>query len=355
MHHLVTGGAGFIGSHLVDALVARGETVTVLDDLSTGQLGNLDRALASGHVTFVEGTTSDAPLVNDLMAQADTCFHLASAVGVQLIVDQAYESLLKNVRGCDIVLHAAANHDVRLLFTSTSEIYGKNSEGALAEDSDRLLGPPQLSRWSYATAKSFGEALAFGLCEERNAAITVARLFNTTGPRQTGAYGMVLPTFVCQALAGSNLTVHGNGVQTRCFAHVSDTVRALLLLIDTDAAVGGVFNVGAGIELPIIELARRVIERTSSDSKVELVPFGEAYGEGFEELGRRRPDTTALTELTGWSPELSVSDAIDDMIAYERAANEFAASEAAINGSANGHAEPNVAIASRFRASEHTA
>ncbi len=355
MHHLVTGGAGFVGSHLVDALVARGETVTVLDDLSTGRIENLQLALASGQVKFVEGTTSDATLVNDLIAPADACFHLASAVGVQLIVDRAYESLLSNVHGCDVVMHAAANHDVRLLFSSTSEVYGKNSEGPLAEDSDRLLGPPQLSRWSYATAKCFGESLAFGLCAERGASIAVARLFNTTGPRQTGAYGMVLPTFVCQALEGSDLTVHGDGTQTRCFAHVSDTVRALLLLIDTDAAVGGVFNIGAGSELSMIELASRVLERSGSDSTIDLVPFEQAYGEGFEELGRRRPDTTALTELTGWHPELSVNDAIDDMIAYERASTDLAAAEVAVNGSANGHPEANVAIASRLRASEHTA
>ncbi|MDX6583429.1 MAG: UDP-glucose 4-epimerase [Solirubrobacterales bacterium] len=354
MHHLVTGGAGFIGSHLTDALVARGDTVTVLDDLSTGRINNLQLALSTGNVEFVEGSTSDAALVNDLIARADSCFHLASAVGVQLIVDEAYDSLIKNVRGCDVVMHAAANHDVPLVFSSTSEIYGKNSEGALAEDSDRLLGPPQRSRWSYATAKAFGESLAFGLCNDRGAPIKVVRLFNTTGPRQTGAYGMVLPTFVRQALDGSNLTVHGNGVQTRCFAHVSDTVRAILLLADTDEAVGEVFNVGAGIEMPIIELARRVIEQTGSDAKIELVPFDEAYGDGFEELGRRKPDTTALTELTGWQPALNVTHAIEDVIAYEQAATEFAAADVALNGSATGNAESNLAIASRFRTTEHT-
>jgi len=354
VRYLVTGGAGFIGSHLVDALVARGDSVTVLDDLSTGRRANLDLASRSGRVEFVEGSTSNEDLVEELMAQVDVCFHLASAVGVQLIVDRAYESLLKNVRGYDNVFHAATRHGVRLLFTSTSEIYGKNSEGALNEASDRLLGPPQTARWSYATAKSFGETLAFGLCEDAGAEMIVVRLFNTTGPRQTGAYGMVLPTFVRQALDGRNLTVYGDGVQTRCFAHVSDTVRALLLLIDRDAAIGEVFNIGAGIEMPIIELARRVIEQTGSDSEIELVPFEDAYGDGFEELGRRKPDTTALSELTGWRPELSVEDAIADVISYELPASEGAASTVAVDGSKNGNPEADVSIASRFRPAEHT-
>jgi len=355
VNYLVTGGAGFVGSHLVDALVARGETVTVLDDLSTGQLGNLNSAREAGRVDFVEGSTSDEALVDELMASADACFHLASAVGVQLIVDHAYDSLLSNVRGCDNVMHAAVRHGARLLFTSTSEIYGKNSVGALAEDADRLLGPPQLSRWSYATAKVFGETLAFGLCENDAAKITVTRLFNTTGPRQSGAYGMVLPRFVRQALDNRNLTVYGDGAQTRCFGHVSDTVRALILLIDSEAAVGEVFNIGAGLEMPIVGLARRVVERTGSDSAIEFVPFDEAYGDGFEELGRRKPDTSALSKLTGWKAQLTVDDAIDDVIAYELAAErEPAASLAAVAGSTNGRRETNVRIASRFRPAEHT-
>jgi UDP-glucose 4-epimerase len=319
MHYLVTGGAGFIGSHLVDALVAGGSSVTVLDDLSTGRLENLAHARRTGSVEFVEGTTSDPECVDDLMSRADVCFHLASAVGVRLIVEHAYESLLKNVRGADIVLHAAARHGVRAIFASTSEIYGKYSEGALSEDSDRLLGPPQLSRWSYATAKCFGESLAFGLHSELGAETIVVRFFNTTGPRQSGAYGMVLPTFVRQAVASEDVTVYGNGAQTRCFAHVRDAVRALMLLHRKDEAVGNVFNVGAGIELSIVELAQRVIRRAGSDSEIVFVPFDEAYGDGFEELGRRRPDTTALISLTGWRPEFTVDDAIDDVIAYLRA------------------------------------
>lgn len=318
MSALVTGGAGFIGSHLVDELVGRGERVLVLDDLSTGRLENLESSLATGRVEFFSGSTSDADLVDSLFADVDICFHLASAVGVQLIVDCAYESLVSNVRGCDVVMHAAARHHARLVFASSSEVYGKNSHGALGEDSDRLLGPPQLSRWSYAIAKSFGESLAFGLHSDVGAEVIVVRLFNTTGPRQTGAYGMVLPTFVRQALLGESLSVFGDGSQSRCFAHVSDTVRALLLLAEREEAVGQPFNIGAGSEITIMELAERVIARAGSASEIETVPFDEAYGEGFEELGRRRPDTSALMQVTGWEPTLTVDQAIDDLIAYER-------------------------------------
>jgi UDP-glucose 4-epimerase len=318
MVHLITGGAGFIGSHLADALVGRGDYVVVLDDLSTGRIENLAEALESGRCELVQGSTSDPGLVDELVAATDGCFHLASAVGVQLVVDNELDSLRRNVHGCDNVMHAAARHGKRLVFSSTSEIYGKNSEGALQEESDRLLGPTQRARWSYSIAKSFGEALALALYREQGATMVVVRLFNTTGPRQTGAYGMVLPTFVRQALAGEPLTVFGNGTQSRCFAHVADTVRALLLVADRPEGIGRVFNVGAGAEVTIIELAERVIERLGSDSEIEFVPFEQAYGEGFEELGRRQPDTTALRELTGWTAELSVEDAIDDLVAYER-------------------------------------
>jgi UDP-glucose 4-epimerase len=223
------------------------------------------------------------------------------------------------VRGTDNVLSAAARHGRRLLFTSTSEVYGKNSSGALNEDSDRILGSPFKSRWAYAIAKGFGESMAYGLHRDRRAQMVVVRLFNTVGPRQTGMYGMVLPRFVRQALEGEELTVFGNGTQTRCFAHVHDTVQAMLSLFDNDDAVGGVFNIGSSDEIAIIELARRVIERTGSRSKIQLVPYDEAYDEGFEELGRRQPDTTALRELTGWAPSRTVDDAIDDVILHEQA------------------------------------
>ena len=316
--YLITGGAGFIGSHLADALVARGDRVTILDDLSTGRRENVGHLLDSPAVELVEGSVLDADVVDELMASCDACLHLASAVGVQLIMARPLESLLANVRGTDVVFAAAARQRRRLLFTSTSEIYGKGSDGALDEDADRLLGSPFKARWNYAIAKSFAESLAHGYHRSDGAPMTVARLFNTVGPRQTGAYGMVLPRFVRQALAGDELTVYGNGTQTRCFAHVRDVAQALLLLVESEGAVGRVFNVGAETEIAIVELARRIIERTGSASAVRLVPSDEAYEEGFEELGRRRPDTTAVRQLTGWAPARTVDDAIDDVIAEAR-------------------------------------
>jgi UDP-glucose 4-epimerase len=318
MKVLVTGGAGFIGSHLVEALAARGDDILILDDLSTGDRRNVEHLLSSGNVELVEGSILDADLVDGCLSSVDACFHLASAVGVQLVVSQPLETLLCNVRGTDIVISAAVNHRRRLLFTSTSEIYGKNSTGPLHEQSDRVLGSPFKARWGYSTAKAFGEALAHGYSRERRAEITVARLFNTVGPRQKGAYGMVLPRFVKQALSGQDLTVYGTGTQSRCFVHVADTVHALSLLMEADEALGDAYNVGSSVEVPIIELAAKVIERTGSSSRVQLIPYESAYGEGFEELGRRKPDTSRLTDLTGWQMSRSLDETIDDVIAYER-------------------------------------
>jgi UDP-glucose 4-epimerase len=318
MRYLITGGAGFIGSHLVDALTTRGDSVVVLDDLSTGRRENLEHVLDSGLVEFIEGSVVDQGLVDDCMRSVDRCVHLASAVGVQLVVSKPLETLQRNVRGNDVVISTAARYECPLLFASTSEVYGKHSDGALAEDSDRILGPTSKLRWSYATAKAFGEALAYSYAREWEVPMTVARLFNTVGPRQTGAYGMVLPRFVRQALARADLTVYGNGTQSRCFAHVLDVIHGIVLLLEDERSHGKAFNIGATTETPIVELARKVIERTESDSKIQLVPYEEAYDEGFEELGRRKPDTTALRELTGWVPARTVDDAIDDVVAYER-------------------------------------
>ena len=314
MKVLITGGAGFIGSHLTDALIARGDEVLVLDDLSTGRRENLSRSLDSGRAELVEGSVLDEQLVLDCLTSVDVCCHLASAVGVKLIVDRPVDTLLRNIRGNDMVISTAAAVNRRLLFTSTSEVYGKNNGSALNEDSDRILGSPFKSRWSYSTAKAFGEALAHGYHEELGSENIVVRLFNTVGPRQTGRYGMVVPSFVRQALAGEDVTVYGDGQQSRCFAHVSDTVRALLLLLESDRAVGQVFNIGSGNEISILDLAKRVIERTESSSRIRLVPYDEAYEEGFEELGRRVPDTHALRDLTGWEPRLTIDDAIDGVI-----------------------------------------
>jgi UDP-glucose 4-epimerase len=318
MRYLITGGAGFIGSHLADALIARGDSVLLIDDLSTGRLQNIEHILDSEQVEFVEGSVLDEGLLDDCMHAVDSCFHLASAVGVQLVVSRPLSSLRRNIRGNDIVISAAARRCTPLVFASTSEIYGKNSSGALCEESDRVLGSIAKLRWSYANAKAFGEALVYSYVREQRCPMSVVRLFNTVGPRQTGAYGMVLPRFVRQALKGDDLTVFGNGTQSRCFGHVLDTVHGVLMIADEPRAVGRPFNIGSPVETPVIELARRVIESSGSTSGIKLVPYEEAYDEGFEELGKRKPDTTAIESLTGWHASRTIDEAIDDVIAYHR-------------------------------------
>jgi len=318
LKYLLTGGAGFIGSHLADAVTTRGDHVLVLDDLSTGRLENIEHLIEGDLAEFVEGSVLDAELVHECMSQVDACVHLASAVGVKLVVSNALETLRRNVLGSDTLLAAGVSLGKRVLFISTSEIYGKNSQGGVREDADRLVGNPSIARWGYGITKAWGEALAFAYHQEQGADTVVARLFNTVGPRQASQYGMVLPRFVRQAIVGEPLTVYGNGTQSRCFAHVLDTVHAISLLLDSDEARGRVFNVGSTTEMAIIELAGRVIERAGSDSMITLVPYAEAYDAGFEELGRRQPDTAAIRALTGWEPTRTVDEAIDDTIAFEQ-------------------------------------
>ncbi len=330
--YLITGGAGFIGSHLAQTLVREGRAgeIVLLDDLSTGSIDNIEHLIDEPSVQFVEGSVTNAELVDELMDDIDICVHLASAVGVQMIVNEPLDTLMRSVRGSNVVMHAASRHDVRVLFSSTSEVYGKHTNGALTEDSDLIFGSPSKGRWTYAIAKSFGEALIYGYHGRRGVDATVVRLFNTVGPRQTGAYGMVLPRFVRQALRGEDLTIYGNGEQTRCFTHVRDTVAALVALGEHDGAIGRTFNVGSSTAVAIHDLARRVIERCESDSGLIMVPYDQAYGDGFEELGTRRPDTTALRDLTGWQTRCTVDDAIDDVIAHERSRTEgMAVAEAA--------------------------
>jgi len=329
MTYLITGGGGFIGSHLADALVASGHEVTILDDFSTGQHENVEHLVASGAARVLDGSVTDRPFVEDAMADCDFCLHLASAVGVKLIVSNALETMRRNVMGSDAVISAASGHRKPLLFVSTSEVYGKNSGDALDEDSDRVLGSPLKSRWSYAIAKSYGEALAHSYYRERGAANTIVRLFNTIGPRQSGAYGMVVPRLVRQALAGEDVTVYGDGAQSRCFLHVNDAVSAMLALCAQEGSSGRAFNIGNTVPITIHALAQRIISRAGSASTITFVPYHDAYDEGFEELGKRVPDTTALRELTGWSTQRSLDQALDDVIAYQRIELAIEASAAA--------------------------
>lgn len=319
--YLITGGAGFIGSHLIESLVERDQAaeIVVLDDLSTGSMENIQHLLDGDRVSFVRGSVTDSDVVDELMRGKDQCIHLASAVGVQMIVNEPLDTLMKSVRGSNVVMHAATHNEVRVLFSSTSEVYGKQSHKLLGEHDDLIFGSPSKGRWTYAIAKSFGEALIHGYNRQRGVDATIVRLFNCVGPRQTATYGMVLPRFVRQALAGDDLTVYGDGTQTRCFTHVRDTVAALLALSDNDEASGRTFNIGTANLLSVGELARRVIARSGSCSGIAYIPYEEAYASGFEELGTRVPDTTALSDLTGWQAELTVNDAIDDVITFEQA------------------------------------
>jgi UDP-glucose 4-epimerase len=314
---LVTGGAGFIGSHLTDSLVADHHRVIVLDDLSTGSRENLAASLATGRVDLVQGSVLDPDVVDGCVRAADVCVHLAARLGVGRIVAQPLDSLRENVIGADVVLSSAARHGRRLLLSSSSEVYGKLNRHGLREADDRLIGSPAKSRWSYAIAKEFAEALAQAYVQEYRTEMIVVRLFNTVGPRQAGAYGMVLPRFVRQAIAGEALTVYGDGKQTRCFTDVHDVVRALRHLLAADGAAGGVYNIGSPRSVRVLDLANLVIERTASDSGVVLVPYEQAHPAGFEELGNRSPDTAALRKLTGWTTRRSLEETVDSVVAYE--------------------------------------
>jgi len=321
--YLITGGAGFIGSHLAEALVARGDSVIAVDNLSTGSLGNIDGLIGHSRFRFVQASVLDGLAVDDAVRQADVVVHLAAAVGVKLIVDQPLRSLTTNIRGSEIVLEAAHRYRRKVLIASTSEIYGK-AEGPFTETTDRVLGTPSVARWAYSVAKSVDEILAFAYHKERGLPTVIVRLFNTVGPRQSPAYGMVVPRLVRQAVAGEALTVHGDGTQTRCFCHVADVVRALMGVLDDQRAEGDVFNVGSTEEVSIRQLADRIIERTGRASAITLIPYEEAYEAGFEDMRRRVPDTSKLRQLTGWEPTFCLDEILDETIAEARTGLEAA-------------------------------
>ena len=319
MRALITGGAGFIGSHLADCLLARGDHVVLLDDLSTGRLSNIEHLDSRPDVEFVLGSILNADLVDHVVSRVDTVFHLAAAVGVNLIVEKPLESLITNIRGTETVVEKVHKFGKRVLVMSTSEIYGKNTSDSLSEEDDRILGSPLKSRWSYSEAKAIDEILAYTYWREKGLETVIVRLFNTVGPRQTGSYGMVLPRFVGQALRGQPITIYGNGMQTRCFCHVSDVVVGLVALSEHPEAFGKVFNLGGTEEISIGDLAKRIIELVGSDSQLEYVPYDDAYEEGFEDMERRVPNTNLAKQLVGFESSIDLDEIIRSVIEDLRA------------------------------------
>lgn len=316
MRALITGGAGFIGSHLADALLAQGHEVVAFDDLSTGSTSNLAHLKGEKRFRLIEGSILNEPLVNKAMVQSDWCFHLGAALGVHTILQRPLESLATNIHGSEIVLRAAAERGVRTLVTSTSEIYGKNPKQPLNEDDDRVLGSPLKSRWTYSEAKAIEESFAYELHVSQHLPVVIVRLFNTVGPRQTGRYGMVVPNFVAAALKNEPITIFGDGNQTRVFCHVDDAIAGMLALFHNEQANGDVFNIGGEGEISINGLATQIRERTKSRSPIEYLDYATAYEPGFEEMQRRVPDTTKARILTGWHPTRSLNEIIDNVAKF---------------------------------------
>ncbi|MEK6567470.1 MAG: GDP-mannose 4,6-dehydratase [Candidatus Omnitrophota bacterium] len=316
MKALITGGVGFIGSHLADELLKAGHKVAVLDNLSTSRLENVAHLEKNQDFELVIGTVLNETLVDKLVERCDVIFHLAAAVGVELIVKRPLESLTTNIKGSEVVLEMAHRYHKKVLITSTSEIYGKNTNGPLKEGDDRILGSPLKTRWSYSTAKAVDEMLAYVYWKEKGVPSVIVRLFNTVGPRQTGYYGMVVPRFIGQALKNEPITVYGTGKQSRCFTHVKDVVKALIKLVEEPKAVGEVFNIGNQDEITIDDLAKKIIKITKSRSAIKHIPYEQAYEEGFEDMQRRVPDTSKINKLVGFKPHYSLESIIEDIVGY---------------------------------------
>ncbi|MBZ9578190.1 GDP-mannose 4,6-dehydratase [Patescibacteria group bacterium] len=321
MKVLITGGAGFIGSHLCEKLLNMGDEVTALDNLSTGRYENVVHLKDNKKFNLVVGSVLNEQLVDKVCEKANIIFHLAAAVGVELIVKEPLESLTTNIKGSEIVLDMAQRYNKKVLITSTSEIYGKNTNGPLKENDDRILGSPLKSRWGYSTAKAVDEMLAYVYWKEKGLPTIIVRLFNTVGPRQTGAYGMVIPRFVTQALKSEALTVYGDGCQSRCFLHVQDVVGALVKLMQNPKSVGQVFNVGSQEEITIKELAKKVIQLTHSNSQIVYIPYDKAYEEGFEDMQRRVPDISKIQDLIGYKPTMNLEGILKSVIEYHKQQN----------------------------------
>ena len=317
MRYLITGGAGFIGAHLAEALLKGGHEVAVIDNMSTGDISNLSAVAHDPKLDIITEDILKSRELERLIAGADVVFHLAAAVGVELVVHDPVRTIVTNVHGTERVLRLAAKHNRKTIITSTSEVYGKSEKESFSEKDDLLIGPPTNSRWSYACSKLLDEFFLMAFHRDMGLKGLVVRLFNTVGPRQTGRYGMVLPRFVTSALKGTPLQVYGSGRQTRCFCHVRDTVRALIGLAGCDAAIGGVYNIGNTRSISIEELAHLVIQRCASKSGIERVPYEKAYEAGFEDMLRRAPDISAIKAITGWEPEIPLETVIDDVIAQQ--------------------------------------
>jgi UDP-glucose 4-epimerase len=315
---LITGGAGFVGSHLADALLQRGDEVFVLDDLSTGSIDNIQRLKVRPTFHYEIESIANERQMAELVDLCDIVYHLAAAVGVRLIVESPVRTIETNIRGTEIVLAQAAKKGKRVLLTSSSEVYGKLEHVPFREDDDVVMGPTSRSRWSYACSKAIDEFLALAYWKEKRLPTVIARLFNIVGPRQSGRYGMVIPNFVQQALGGRDITVFGDGSQRRCFMHVDDTVTALVGLAEHPSAVGQVYNVGSSEEVTILELAERVKKLTRSDSRIVFIPYAEAYEEGFEDMLRRVPDTTKIRNLLGFRQERALDDVLRSVIEFEQ-------------------------------------
>ena len=313
MNFLVTGGAGFIGSHLCERLISDGHTVTAIDNFSTGRASNLASLKAIDQFTLVEGSILDAAVLNPLIRTADYVFHLAAAVGVFNIVNNPLESLLTNIRGTENVLESAYATKTPVFLTSSSEVYGKNISDSLKESDDRVLGSPVTLRWSYSEAKAIDESLAYAYFVEKHLETRIVRFFNTVGPRQLGAYGMVVPRFVKAALSNEPITIYGDGNQTRCFAHVFDVIDAVTAIAFAENTVGKVINIGNDYEISINGLAKKIIDETGSKSELVYVPYAEAYGDGFEDMERRMPNIDLINQLVGWKPQRDLSTMISDI------------------------------------------
>ena len=316
MRYLITGGAGFIGSHLAERLIREGDSVIILDDLCTGAIHNIERLKNHPSCDYIIDTIFNRPLLAELVDDSDVIFHLAASVGVRLIVESPVRTIDTNVKGTEGVLECAAKKKKKVLIASTSEVYGKASKIPFSEDDDLVMGPTSKGRWSYACSKAIDEFLALAYWKEHRLPVVIARLFNTVGPRQTGRYGMVLPTFVRQALLCQPLTVYGDGTQSRCFSHVSDTVEALIGLSEHPRAVGEIFNVGSQEEITIGELARLVKAMAQSSSSIQYVPYDEAYEEGFEDMHRRVPDIGKIQGLINFQPTKSTREIVQSVIDY---------------------------------------